>query len=102
MQFNSYLFAAFFAVVLAVHYSPLLWTARKIALLRNNSLYAGGEAGVTRLCTLFTLIGTCRQIGVEAYSYLEWALERAVPHPNNRGLVPSDLTPAAYKAFLAA
>ncbi len=33
MQFNSYLFACFFVVVLAVHYSPLPWTARKIALL---------------------------------------------------------------------
>lgn len=75
---------------------------RKIALLRNNSLYAGGEAGVARLCTLFTLIATCRQIGVDAYRYLEWALTRVVPHPDNRGLVPDDLTPAAYKASLAA
>lgn len=74
---------------------------RKIALLRNNSLYAGGKAGVVRLCTLFTLIGTCRQIGVDAYSYLEWALERVVPHHDNRGFAPSDLTPAAYKEFLA-
>jgi alginate O-acetyltransferase complex protein AlgI len=33
VQFNSYLFACFFVVVLAVHYSPLPWTARKVALL---------------------------------------------------------------------
>ncbi len=33
MQFNSYLFALFFAVVLAVHHSPLSWTIRKLALL---------------------------------------------------------------------
>ncbi len=33
MQFNSYLFACFFAVVLAVHHAPLPWSVRKIALL---------------------------------------------------------------------
>ena len=33
MQFNTYLFACFFAVVLAVHHAPLPWTARKLALL---------------------------------------------------------------------
>lgn len=71
---------------------------RKVALLRNNSLYAGGVEGAVRLCTIFTLIGTCRQLGVDPFAYLEWALTRSVPHPSNRGLVPDDLTPAAYKA----
>lgn len=71
---------------------------RKVALLRNNSLFAGGVEGAVRLCTLFTLIGTCRLLGVDPFTYLEWALTRAVPHPGNRGLVASDLTPAAYKA----
>lgn len=33
MQFNSYLFACFFAVVLLVHYAPLPWSVRKVALL---------------------------------------------------------------------
>ncbi len=33
MQFNSYLFACFFAVVLAVHHAPLPWSVRKVALL---------------------------------------------------------------------
>lgn len=33
VQFNTYLFACFFAVVLAVHYSPLAWTVKKVALL---------------------------------------------------------------------
>ena len=71
---------------------------RKVALLRNNSLFAGGEDGAVRLCTLFTLIGTCRLLGVDPFRYLEWALTHVVPHPSNRGLVASDLTPAAYKA----
>lgn len=33
VQFNTYLFGAFFAVVLAVHSAPLPWTARKVSLL---------------------------------------------------------------------
>jgi alginate O-acetyltransferase complex protein AlgI len=33
VQFNTYLFACFFAVVLAVHTSPIGWTAKKLALL---------------------------------------------------------------------
>ncbi len=71
---------------------------RGVALLRNNSLYAGGEEGAVRLCTLLTLINTCRLLEVEPYAYLVWALERVVPHKDNRGFVASDLTPAAYKA----
>ncbi len=74
---------------------------RIVALLRNNSLYAGGEDGAVRLCTMFTLIHTCRLLGVDPYEYLAWALTRCVPHPDNRGLAPVDLTPAAYKALRA-
>jgi transposase len=71
---------------------------RKVNLIRNNSLYASGEEGAVRLCTLLTLIGTCRLLGVEPFGYLEWALARCVPHRDNRGLTAADLVPAAYKA----
>lgn len=70
---------------------------RSVALIRNNSLYAGGEQGAKRLCTLLTLITTCRLLGVDPFAYLEWAITRVVPHSRNRGLAASDLTPAAYK-----
>jgi alginate O-acetyltransferase complex protein AlgI len=33
VQFNSYLFGCFFALVLLVHHSPLPWNVRKLALL---------------------------------------------------------------------
>ena len=71
---------------------------RKIALLRNNSLYAGGEESAKLLCVGLTLIQTARQLGVDPYSYLVWALERVVPHPGNRGRRAAELTPAAYEA----
>lgn len=71
---------------------------RKVALVRNNSMFAGGEEGAVRLCTTLTLVQTCFLIGVDPCAYLEWALQRVVPHADNRGLAPCDLTPAAYKA----
>ena len=69
---------------------------RKVNMVRNNSLYAGGFDGAVRLCTLLTLIGTCRLLGIEPFAYLEWALAHCVPHSQNRGLTAADLTPAAY------
>jgi len=71
---------------------------RGINLLRNNSLYAGGEEGALRLCTLLTLLSTSRLLNVDPYEYLAWALSKVVPHSSNRGVVAVDLTPSAYKA----
>ena len=71
---------------------------RSVNLIRNNSLFAGGEEGAVRLCTLLTLVTTSRLIGVDPFSYLEWALTRVVPHRDNRGLSAADLTPHAYQA----
>lgn len=51
---------------------------RKVALLRNNSLYAGGEDSARGLCVALTLIQTCRLLGVNPYETLVWALERVV------------------------
>ncbi len=61
-------------------------------------MFVGGVEGAVRLCTVLTLVQTCFLIGVDACDYLEWALQRIVPHRDNRGYAPSDLTPAAYKA----
>ncbi len=71
---------------------------RKVALLRNNSMFASAPEGSRRYCVPWTLIGTCRRIGIEPFAYPEWALTRVVPHPDNRDLRAADLTPNAYKA----
>ncbi|MBC8425822.1 IS66 family transposase [bacterium] len=71
---------------------------RSVNLIRNNSLYAGGEGGAVRLSTLLTLIGTSRLLGLNPYEYLLWALDKTVPHSTNRGLVAADITPRAYQA----
>ena len=70
---------------------------RHVALLRKNSLFAGGPEGAVRVCTVLTLVQTCRLIGLDPFEYLDWALTRIVPHPDNRGLAAVDLTPSAYK-----
>jgi transposase len=75
---------------------------RPLALFRKNSLYVGGVEGALRLCVLMTLIGTARLVGVDPYRYLEWALERTVPHPDNRAYTATDLTPHCYKTELDA
>lgn len=71
---------------------------RSVNLIRNNSLYAGGEDGAVRLTSLLTLITTARLLGLNPYEYLRWAMAGCVPHSTNRGRRPADLTPAAYKA----
>ncbi|MBT3327539.1 MAG: transposase [Gemmatimonadales bacterium] len=66
---------------------------RKVALLRNNSMYAGGIEGAVRLCTLLTLINTCRLIGVDPYQYLVWAMTRAFPTAATAGWLQSTSPP---------
>jgi len=39
VQFNTYLFACFFAVVLAIHHAPINWTAKKVALLVESYIF---------------------------------------------------------------
>ena len=73
---------------------------RGVALGRKNWMFAGGPDGAQRVCTALSLLETCKLIGVDPCAYLEWALERVVPHPDNRGLTAAMLTPQAYKAGL--
>jgi hypothetical protein len=72
---------------------------RKVVLLRNNSLSAGGEESARGLCVALTLTQTCRLLGVNPYETLVWALELVVPLPDNSGFKAHDLVPAAYKAL---
>ena len=49
---------------------------RKIALLRNASLFAGSVQGAHDWMMMASLIGTCRLNGVEPYAYLNWVFEK--------------------------
>jgi hypothetical protein len=70
---------------------------KPVALGRNAWLFAGGENGARRVCTLLSLFETCKLLRLDPYEYLVWALSRVVPHPDNRGIHATDLTPAAYQ-----
>lgn len=74
---------------------------RKLVVGRKNWLFAGGPEGALHVCDDLSVIETCKAEGVDPYDYLVWVLPKLVVHPDNRGLKPVDLTPAAYKKTLA-
>jgi transposase len=72
-----------------------------IAKLRLNCLFAGGTEGAHRAATLLGLAATCRRQAVDYQAYLVWAFERRGTHRDRHGLSAAELTPAAYKTWLA-
>lgn len=55
---------------------------RGVVLGRRNWLHVGQEAGGEKAAHLFSLMITCRRLGVEPYAYLHDILRRLPHHPN--------------------
>ena len=55
---------------------------RGVVLGRRNWLHVGQEAGGEKAANLFSLMITCRRLGVEPYAYLHDILRRLPHHPN--------------------
>ncbi len=55
---------------------------RAVVLGRRNWLHVGQEAGGEKAANLFTLMITCKRLGVEPYAYLHDVLRRLPSHPN--------------------
>lgn len=55
---------------------------RDVVLGRKNWLHVGQEAGGERAANLFSLMVTCKRLGVEPYAYLTDILQRLPKHPN--------------------
>jgi transposase len=55
---------------------------RSVVLGRRNWLHVGQEAGGEKAANLFSLIITCKRLGVEPYAYLHDILRRLPNHPN--------------------
>lgn len=51
-------------------------TIRPFALLRNNALFAGSEAGGRTWAFFASLAGTCKLNGVEPSAYFSWLFEK--------------------------
>jgi len=60
-----------------------------------NWLFAGSLEGGRRAATLYTLVQTCRRIGIDPFEYLRDVLGRVSTHPDRR---IEELTPAGWKA----
>jgi transposase len=54
---------------------------RSVVMGRRNWLHVGQESGGERAANLFTLMGTCRRLGVEPYEYLCDIVPRLGRHP---------------------
>lgn len=61
---------------LAIHNNACERALRKIAVGRNNWLFAGSDEGAERAAVLYTVFGTCRLRGVDPFAWLRDVLEK--------------------------
>ena len=69
-------------------------TMRVPVLGRKNWLFAGSLEGGKRGAVLFSLIVTCRRLGIDPAQYLRDVITRIATHPNSR---IGELTPRGWK-----
>lgn len=72
---------------------------RCVAVGRKNWLFAGSPKGGERAAVIYSLISTCKLLGIEPFAYLRDVLERLPTHPRER---MAELTPRLWKAARAA
>lgn len=68
---------------------------RQVAVGRHNWLFAGSRAGARRGAILYSLIGSCRELGIEPAEYLRDVIQRLGTTPKSR---IRELTPIGWKA----
>ena len=57
---------------------------RAVAVGRKNYLFAGSNGGGRSAAVLYSVIGTCRRLGLDPFAYLRDVLERVCIHPAGR------------------
>jgi transposase len=69
---------------------------RPVALGRKNYRFAGSHAGAKRAAIIYSLLGSCKQQGINPYDYLLDILQRLPEQPVNRltDLLPPNWKPA--------
>lgn len=73
---------------------------RPVVLSRKNSLFAGSvKGGGERAEVFFTLVQTCRRLGIDPFAYLRDVIERISTHPASR---ITELTPRGWRDARAA
>jgi hypothetical protein len=71
---------------------------RPVALGRRNWLFAGSESGGRRAAVLFSLVTTCKRLGINPFDYLSDVIARVGSHKLSQ---IAELTPRAWKAARA-
>jgi transposase len=68
---------------------------RCVAVGRKNWLFAGSPKGGERAAVIYSLVSTCKLLGIEPFAYLRDVLERLPTHPADR---IAELTPRLWLA----
>lgn len=70
--------------------NPIERSIRQVAVGRKNWLFAGSEAGAHRAALFYSLIVSCKNLGINPYEYLKDVIQRVKSHPRDRMV---ELTP---------
>ncbi len=62
-------------------------------------MFTGSAEGGRRAATLYSLIVSCKRLGIDPYAYMRNVIEVVATHPNKR---IGELTPRAWAAARAA
>lgn len=73
-------------------------TLRMVAIGRKNWMFAGSDAGGQRAAIVYSLVASCKLVGIDPFAYFRDVLDRVSTHPNNRIF---ELTPRGWKAALS-
>lgn len=68
---------------------------RRVAVGRNNWVFAGSDEGGRRAAVIYSLVASCQRVGIDPFAYLRDVLTRL---PTHRQAEIGRLTPAAWKA----
>ena len=68
---------------------------RPVAIGRKNFMFAGSHDAAQRSAMFYSLLGTCKALGIEPFAWLSDVLRRIPTHPINR---IKELLPQYYKA----
>jgi transposase len=69
---------------------------RMVAVGRNNWTFAGSDEGGKRAAIIYSLVASCKHLGIDPFAYLRDVLDRISTHPNSR---IAELTPRGWKAM---
>ena len=68
---------------------------RLVAVGRKNWMFAGSDAGGRRAALLYSLVGTCKHLGVDPFAYFRDVIGQVATHPMRR---IAELTPRGWQA----